>query len=843
MEKFGSLLRTYRRATYYPATNKRLSQTQFADELRRASGIEYSYGTISQWERSKLKVGQGSRFLLLSIIKVLVKFNTTYSLEDANALLRSAEYRPLNDQEIAQINQRWVKEQPKTYLLPPESTQQAALPAKIVLIGRQETTQAIKNSLLDPQNKVSFIVARGGVGKTAIATTLAWEHLESDQFESIVWLPFGASADVAPETMLADLTLQLGEWMMAEGLDRSNAKMRAKQIKGVLSELKHLVVVDGVESAEHSDYLGQHLWELAGNSKFIVTSRVYPQNPNQTYICEIDELDLEKSGELLHSHAQKSSRTINAPIDNIIVQQIFNHIGGHPLTLGILPELLTKFSLQRILDAIERGKYGAHHEIYAAVWEALSHEARKVLFALCFVSQAGIGEDFIFAVTNLDEDTALDALEELFRYNLLQTRGTFENKLYNLHNLTIQYIKIWLTSLNLDFPKYSILGTIAILTYWQETVSNLDHNQLSSQSLSNIVSACLFSFQKYKSNQLCMIRLSLIQQAHPMMESRGIWHDWKKVLSLSIRLDTEHDKLRRCNLLNKLATLNRLNKNLQDAFTQYQAAWSLATELNNEANLAYAAYGLGVTYLHKFDFQQAIRYCDHAIESFDQLNLPKEFAVTLNLRGLIAFQREEFAMAEDYFKHSVNILKAEESIDNLLSGLNNLARLYKQWGKEEKVIDTYQKIYSVLTIHSNSVREARVKLTEGAFFFDLGNIDKAQQVFRDINLKYLQQTKNHYLVALTHNNLGNVLLKQNRLRDAEEYLLKSISIWHILDDKQELANSLETLGDIHYANGNNLKANKTYRDALKILENLPNDVSSLSQLRRNLKQRIKKTSL
>ena len=199
MEKFGATLKRFRKATYYPATNKCLSQRQFANELCRVSGIKYSYGTISQWERGKNKAIKNSRYLLLNIVKVLVQFNGIRSLEEANQLLRSAEYRPLNDQEIAQVNRRWVENKPETYLLPPESTQQAALPAQVDLIGRKAAKQPLHDHLLHPNTRVCFITARGGVGKTAIATTLAWEHLGSNTFRSIVWLPFGLRPMLRPK--------------------------------------------------------------------------------------------------------------------------------------------------------------------------------------------------------------------------------------------------------------------------------------------------------------------------------------------------------------------------------------------------------------------------------------------------------------------------------------------------------------------------------------------------------------------------------------------------------------------------------------------------------------------
>ena len=836
MMSFGTVLRQLRKATYYRATNRPLSQTQFADKLRQQSGIEYTYGTISQWERGKISIGTNSRYLLINIIKVLVKFKGIHSLESANNLLRAAEYRPLTHQEAIEVSPLWINETPTTYILPPIKIQQAGLPARIKLIGRDEAKRAVATSLEKGEYRAHFIVARGGVGKSALASAIAWEHSETNQFDSILWLPFNPSDTMTPDEMFASLTLELGGWAISEGLEHSNSNARAAQIRSVFNKLKYLIVIDGVESAKHTDYLSQHLWELAGNSRFIVTSRAYPRNAQACYICEIDELDIAQAGDLLHNHAQNSTRTANNRLETASIQKIFDQIGGHPLTLLILPELLTRFSLNQILERIERGKYGAHHQIYDAVWQTLSSEARQLLFTLCFVNHSGIGEDFLTAVTDLHKDAQMDALEELSRYNLLQTRGSVESKLYNLHNLTIQFVQILLQSNRLDMPNKGLLA-LAVFNYCIRDIASKNNSRLPISYLIHTQHIYRFSFFIESTPNLFKSQAVLITNILPSIDSHGVWYEWVPLLQSLVRHSPGDALAERCQILRQLGKLQRSIKDHSNALSTQIKAKQIASKLNDNLQLALVDYQLAIIYFHLNDYPNAISLSDNALEAFDNLGMRYEYAIALDLRGMIASEASQFTIAERLLKQSITIFRQGHHFEDLLRTLNELAVVYERQGLVEHVVDVYEQLQNILHSHPSFVQEVRLALSKGVFHFQQEQFDKAEKAFSSIDLKRLLDVHNYHLAASTLNNLSNIHLLQNKLDQAYHDIVESIALWERLDEPVELANSFETLGDVYAKQGDSQKAIDCYTRALKMLEKLPRTFQ-VTTLRVSLESRL-----
>lgn len=72
-DNFGSLLRYYRRKSRDTVNGGPLSQERLADLLSLTSGIIYSRGAISDWERGKGHIHKDARHLLVSLLRVLVE--------------------------------------------------------------------------------------------------------------------------------------------------------------------------------------------------------------------------------------------------------------------------------------------------------------------------------------------------------------------------------------------------------------------------------------------------------------------------------------------------------------------------------------------------------------------------------------------------------------------------------------------------------------------------------------------------------------------------------------------------------------------------------------------------
>ncbi len=66
-------------------------------------GGHYTGAAVSDWEHGKSKIDASHRLVLTSLIKILKRHGGIKTLADANLLLESGNYRPLNDSEKKEI--------------------------------------------------------------------------------------------------------------------------------------------------------------------------------------------------------------------------------------------------------------------------------------------------------------------------------------------------------------------------------------------------------------------------------------------------------------------------------------------------------------------------------------------------------------------------------------------------------------------------------------------------------------------------------------------------------------------------------------------------------------------
>ncbi len=104
MQLFGDLLRKHRRRTQDPLKGGPLTQVRLGELLGHyLGGAGYTGAAVSDWELNKSKINADERLLLVSLINLLVEHGGLTDLEEANRLLYSGNYRPLDNVEIERV--------------------------------------------------------------------------------------------------------------------------------------------------------------------------------------------------------------------------------------------------------------------------------------------------------------------------------------------------------------------------------------------------------------------------------------------------------------------------------------------------------------------------------------------------------------------------------------------------------------------------------------------------------------------------------------------------------------------------------------------------------------------
>lgn len=100
MSRFGTLLRAHRRQCQDPLRGGMLTQERLGELLGEVLGhAGYSGAAISDWERSRSKIDEDDRPVLIALLSVLVACHGLRTVREANELLHAGNYRGLDPTE------------------------------------------------------------------------------------------------------------------------------------------------------------------------------------------------------------------------------------------------------------------------------------------------------------------------------------------------------------------------------------------------------------------------------------------------------------------------------------------------------------------------------------------------------------------------------------------------------------------------------------------------------------------------------------------------------------------------------------------------------------------------
>ncbi len=114
-KQFGRILRQYRNQARDPESGKALTQQRFIDLLYEKTGIQYTHGAISEWERNKSSIGKDDRNTLVGLVWVLFDCGGIQERIEGDYLLEVGNYRALSVEECEKISPQWaikLKEDP-----------------------------------------------------------------------------------------------------------------------------------------------------------------------------------------------------------------------------------------------------------------------------------------------------------------------------------------------------------------------------------------------------------------------------------------------------------------------------------------------------------------------------------------------------------------------------------------------------------------------------------------------------------------------------------------------------------------------------------------------------------
>ncbi|MCI0728547.1 MAG: tetratricopeptide repeat protein [Chloroflexi bacterium] len=860
MSQFGALLRKYRRRALNPDFGGILTQERLAELIGlELDNEELSGATISNWERGKHQVRLGDRRTLVALVKVLRQCGGIKIRAEADELLNAGDYRPLDDDEIEQIEPTWLREatgEAAAAPFPSAEEQEAALPPPTYseLFGVEGIINESLAILLPAKSPyVVALAGLGGSGKTAIADAVARRIIHQGAFDHVLWLEMESPVGTEPETSSEAASSTAFRAVLA-GLSRRLFPQAAvpsaleKQVVQVRSELKrhrYLIIVNNLESvfstqfphaAEIANLLAQ-LNGLARPSKFLLTTRAYPPPEANVYVYPVRELARPDAIELLRYQVKAGGSPQLEQLSKEELDGLYQVAGGHPLALRLTARLAVTLSPAQIAAGWQAGLYSA---IYDALWPILSPAEKQLLQVMPLVAHGGATPAQLQAISGLPEEQLLAALPRLVDYCLLEPRGTSDERRYGIHNLSEQFLHGRRDQHGNGWWADAVVANVA---YWQRYLDQLPERELGKLDADrlNIFRAVQWSLALAPGHRSPAVKddwLVIAEQMYRYVTRRGYGQEWLPLLE-KLPAHYPDDVKARCRLLNLTGRIHRLLGQLPAAIELHERAHALAQRAEDELEIAQASFNLGTDYYRHGDNERALTYGQRALELFTRLGLAgRETAATLNLLGIIAQAQGDLATSEELLRRAVALWREFDQPADLVRSLNNLALTLEKQKRVGEAVQCYAEARKVLAGSASELDRTLIYLSEGTLYFNQDRLEEAEEVFRQIDLEYLMRAGHRPHLARALNNLGSVALRRDAYEEAESRFQESVALWRQLAEEIELANSLYGLGQTWRAKGRLAVAEATYYEALALLAHHPAD-GKAKRLRQKILEELK----
>ena len=320
----------------------------------------------------------------------------------------------------------------------------------------------------------------------------------------------------------------------------------------------------------------------------------------------------------------------------------------------------------------------------------------------------------------------------------------------------------------------------------------------------------------------------------PTLARRGLDGEWQSFLSKAVARSREEQDPAEIELRLALATFYRLRGQLSEAGVCLQEALLLCGEDRTSPHYWTVINHLARVARLAADHQQALAHCQQV---FAEQNLPlATYAEALNVMGLVAHDRRQWAEALTYFEQGLSFYRSlgdPYQVARLLTNRGIILRRLERWDEAEV---SYREAASRFQEAGDNVERFKAVTNLGNSYLMRADYQAAIEQYQKA-LPIFEQYR--YLIdqAGIYNNLGMAYTGIADWEMAKVYFNASVGAWRKLADPYNQANVLDNLAKV-FMNVNRFKqAGEAWRQALQILNTAPDTPFSIF-LKQKVEERL-----
>ncbi|MCB8944036.1 MAG: tetratricopeptide repeat protein [Ardenticatenaceae bacterium] len=643
-----------------------------------------------------------------------------------------------------------------------------APPQLPAFIGRTElVAQLTRYFSSQVQARVSCLVGMAGLGKTSLATHLAYQ-LKDKFSDGILWITLNQTE---PMSALQGIAQAYAHDVSAY----SDLSTRSSKVRELLATKNALLILD---NAEDDDQL-RPLMPPDGRCAVLITSRRHDLTlTDQAHRCHLSPFNRDKAESLTLFRRRLGDKTVQLQAD--LYQQIADQLGHLPLAVNIIaqrlrhePDWTATDMLHRLQEAQQRlallRRGSQQVRLSFATTFALLEPADQQLFALLGLFPGTFTAASVAQIGQRPLWDTQDSLRHLYSLSLLQTTGDR----YHLHPL--------LRDFSQEQPQDANWLSQFVHTFSSGTETEAE----SVAERHNIITAIHLAYQL----QMDEAAVTAVTHLYPYLQKHG--------------------------QLDQAVTLLRLG---EQAARRSQNSYGLIRILNHS----------GYTAMKQGQPDQATSYYQEALALAQQTKDTQQTADLLLKLGALAYRRSRLEEAHQFYTEALALARQLGNVRLIASLLTNLGLVEAAHGGLDKAIAHYQEALTLVNQDEEPGLIINILQNLGNMLEERGDYAQAQGYLED-GLKLAEQLRDPELRSRMLGNLGAIACHLGNYAEATAYFRQGLTLAEANGLPIQIYRQQANLGQAAMLRGQTRQANIHYQEAIRLVRQLgfPEDIGMI----------------
>lgn len=235
------------------------------------------------------------------------------------------------------------------------------------------------------------------------------------------------------------------------------------------------------------------------------------------------------------------------------------------------------------------------------------------------------------------------------------------------------------------------------------------------------------------------------------------------------------DRLREGRTLSNIGIIFDQLSNYPQALEYYRQAFDIFSTTNRGKEKIAVLANMGTIYNHLGDYNRAIKLYQQALDISREIdNFQMEAGILHNI-GLAYHNQKQHRQAEDYYQEALRIRREIEDVLGVATTLNTLGLIYDELGESFIALKLLEEAVEIFQTIGAKWEEGRTFDSIGRVYKSLANYDKAMQFYqRSLTIQKATRDANGERITLSH--IGDILAIQNQLELAIFFYKQSVNV-------------------------------------------------------------------